>query len=313
MVTAGERAPVRVEGRPYTLYQVDAFTRERFAGNPAGVVLDASGLSGATMQRIARELANPQTAFLLPPREADHDVFVRYFTPTTEVPLCGHATIAAHHVRAQALGLGSGVVWQRSAAGRLPVRLLRDGDALRVRMTQAPPAFEAVLDIDAERALLAALRLRPDDLDLRCPLQVVSTGHAKVLVGLRDRDRLHAVRPDLHALAELSAVLDCNGYFLFTLDAREEGVLTACRMFAPAIGIPEDPVTGNGNGPLGAYLVHHRLVAHDGSALVFRSTQGETMGRKGSVRVEVRIAGGEPVEVQVGDDAVIAFVATLYV
>lgn len=82
-------------GKKYRIYQVDSFTRKKFSGNPAGVVLDADGLSEAQMQAIARELNNSETAFVLAPEADDHDVRVRFFTPTTEVPSCGHATIAA--------------------------------------------------------------------------------------------------------------------------------------------------------------------------------------------------------------------------
>lgn len=86
--------------KKYTVYQVDAFTRERFKGNPAGVVTKAEGLTDAQMQAIARELNNSETAFIFPPDGPDHEVRIRYFTPTMEVPTCGHATISAHYVRA---------------------------------------------------------------------------------------------------------------------------------------------------------------------------------------------------------------------
>jgi len=86
--------------QPRRLYQIDAFTNRPFSGNPAGVVANAEGLTEGQMQAIARELNNSETAFLLPPQGSDHDVQVRFFTPTTEVPICGHATISAHYVRA---------------------------------------------------------------------------------------------------------------------------------------------------------------------------------------------------------------------
>jgi PhzF family phenazine biosynthesis protein len=101
----------------YRLYQVDAFTTERFQGNPAGVVPNADGLTAAEMQVIARELNNSETAFIHPPDAPDHDVLVRFFTPTTEVPSCGHATIAAHYVRAVENALPSCTVVQKIGAG----------------------------------------------------------------------------------------------------------------------------------------------------------------------------------------------------
>ena len=87
------------------LYQIDAFTTTPFAGNPAGVVLAAEGMTDAEMLAVARELNNSETAFVLPADGSDHDVRVRFFTPTTEVPTCGHATIGAHYARAIEYGL----------------------------------------------------------------------------------------------------------------------------------------------------------------------------------------------------------------
>ena len=238
---------------------------------------------------------------------------MRYFTPTAEVPLCGHATIAAHFVRARVLDLPSGSVAQRSPAGRITVDVERGEDgSVGVCMHQLPPEFGPAFDVAERAGLLAALGLDEGDVDARCPVQEVSTGHGKLLLGLRDRDRLFALRPDQPALAAATRALGAHGVHVFTLDAREEGVAAACRMFAPAIGIPEDPVTGNGNGPLGAYLARHRLLPHDGRELRFVAAQGETMGRKGYARVTVTLTGGEPTGVAVGGDAVVAFEGVLY-
>ncbi len=103
--------------RPYTLYQVDVFTAAPFAGNAAGVVTDARGLTDEQMQSIAAELKNSETAFILPPEGDDHDIYVRFFTPETEVPICGHATLGAQYARALQLDLGTVRVLQKSGAG----------------------------------------------------------------------------------------------------------------------------------------------------------------------------------------------------
>lgn len=299
----------------YRIYQVDAFTRTRYAGNPAGVVPDADGLSETQMQAIARELNNSETAFILRPEADDHDVRVRFFTPTTEVPVCGHATIAAHYVRAIEGQATHGVARQLTGAGVLPVEIqpVADGD-FRIWMHQRPPSFGPALSVAARRALLAALGIDEPEL-AKGPVEVVSTGHAKVMVPLRDRTVLDQLAPDLVALAALSREIGCNGYHLFTLADPAPGVLAHARMFAPAIGIPEDPVTGNGNGPLGAYLVRHRLVPLVHGQTLFSCTmrQGEAMGRPGQVRVEVALEPDSlaPRAVRIGGDAVIAFRAEL--
>ena len=108
------------------VYQVDVFTQSRFKGNPAGVVPHADGLTDEQMQGISRELNNPETAFVLKPTSGDHDVWVRFFTPTTEVTSCGHATIAAHYVRALENNLDSCVVRQRIGTGVQHVNIIRN-------------------------------------------------------------------------------------------------------------------------------------------------------------------------------------------
>lgn len=300
------------------LFHIDAFTTTLFKGNPAGVVLDADGLSAAQMQALARELKHSETAFVMAPQDAGHDVYIRYFTPTTEVPICGHATIAAHYARAVALGLGTTELKQKSGAGVQLIRVEAQGGkqggcgqagAYRIHMRQGPPSFSAPLPAATRRALAAALGLDEGGFEAALPLQIVSTGHSKVMVPLCAGVELDAIVPDHAALAALSAAIGCNGYFLF--QRRACGSATDGRMFAPAIGIPEDPVTGNANGPLGAYLVRHGLMAHDGKVLRFDGHQGRALGRDGVVHVEVAIEQGEPRRVAIRGSAAILFSAPL--
>lgn len=306
------RACCRVKTvKTYRIYQVDAFTAKRFAGNPAGVVPNADGLTEAQMQALARELNNSETAFILSPNAPDHEVWIRFFTPTTEVPSCGHATIAAHYVRATEQRLPTCAVTQKIGIGILPVEIRKESDDYRIVMTQGAIEFSPPLSAKLKKMLLAALRLSGSDIDSRCPIQIVSTGHSKVLIGIRSQDTLDAMQPDLARMAELSCVLECNGYFVFALSPASAGALAHGRMFAPAIGIAEDPVTGNANGPLGAYLVKHRLAKTDRNTLQFSAVQGEAMGRPGTVDVEVAIADGQPVRVKVGGRAVVVFQAEI--
>lgn len=295
----------------YRLYQVDAFTTERFQGNPAGVVPNAEGLSATEMQAIARELNNSETAFIHPPEAPDHDVVVRFFTPTTEVPSCGHATIAAHYVRAVENGLPSCTVIQKIGAGILPVEVVRVGSDYRIVMTQGAIEFGEPFEAALVDQILAALGLPLGARDQRYPIQIVSTGHSKVMVGIDSRDTLNALAPDMARLSEISGRIGCNGYFVFTLAADAPDILAHGRMFAPAIGIPEDPVTGNANGPLGAYLIKHGLAAAEGGVLRFRALQGEALGRPGVVEVIVEAEGGTPRLVRVGGRAVVAFQSEL--
>ena len=293
--------------KKYRIYQIDAFTTERFTGNPAGVVPDAVGLSDAQMQSIARELNNSETAFILQPSAPDHEVWIRFFTPVIEVPSCGHATISAHYVRALEKGLPSCTVVQKIGIGILPVEIIRLESDYQVVMTQGEVEFSPPFAGKERSGIIAALGLKEDDLDKRCPVQVVSTGHSKVLVGIMQRSVLNSLKPDLARLAGISTQTGCNGYYVFTFDSEADDVLAHGRMFAPAIGIAEDPVTGNANGPLGAYVVRRGLVRTDGKVFRFRARQGEAMGRPGTVEVEVVIQDSNPVRVRVGGRAVVAF------
>jgi PhzF family phenazine biosynthesis protein len=291
----------------YTIYQVDAFTRELFGGNPAGVVPRADGLTEREMQKIARELNNSETAFVFSPSDESHDAHIRFFTPLTEVPVCGHATISAHYVRAVEEGIFNRTVVQKTGAGILPVDVIKEGDDFKVIMTQGKIVFEEPLKPETTELILRALKITESDVDEKCPVQVVSTGRSKVMFGIKSRRLLNSLKPDMAALAEISRVIKCNGFFVFTFDSEEEGILTNGRMFAPAIGINEDPVTGNAHGPLGAYIIKHKLVKNAGKEFFFRGRQGEAIGRPGIVEVFVDIAGGEPVKVKTGGCARIVF------
>jgi PhzF family phenazine biosynthesis protein len=294
------------------LYQIDAFTPIPFTGNPAGVVLRAAGLTDHQMQAVAREVNNSETAFVLPADGADHDVRVRFFTPTTEVPTCGHATVATHFARAVEYGLPSGSLVQKTGTGLLQrVRIHREGKRVRIGMHQGAAVFGPELDGPQVGRLLRALGATPGDLADDGPVQIVSTGHAKVLVGLRDRATLDALRPDPAALTALSHQIGTNGFFVFTRDTGREDLLSWSRMFAPAIGIPEDPVTGNGHGPLGAYLLRHGIVPAPGGHLSFTGRQGAALGRPGDVRVDVETGAGGELLVSITGAAATAWKAEL--
>ncbi|HCH9096454.1 TPA: PhzF family phenazine biosynthesis isomerase [Salmonella enterica] len=220
------------------IYHVDAFTSEPFRGNSAGVVLHADTLSDAQMQLIARELRHSETAFLLKSEESD--VHIRYFTPTVEVPICGHATVAAHYVRATVLGLGNTTVWQTSLAGRHRVEIHAEHNDYRITLEQGQPSFEPPLVGEIRAAIITALNLTEDDI-------------------------------------------------------------------VPGAPIQEDPVTGNANGPMGAWLVHHGLMAHDGKTLQIQGHQGRALGKEGTVDVTVTIRDNEPENVTISGQAVILF------
>jgi len=290
-----------------TVYQVDSFTKEKFKGNPAGVVLNADGLSDEQMQLIARELNNSETAFLFPPDNDDCDGVIRYFTPKTEVPTCGHATIAAMYAKALEDNLDSCVLRIKTRIGILPFEIVKENGDYKVIMSQGRFELSPAFDSETTEKLISALGLDETDLDDKCPVQIASTGHSKVMIGIRDRKKLKGLSPNFNDLASLSKLIDCNGYFVFTFDSELPEILIHGRMFAPAIGINEDPVTGNANGPLGGYLVQNRIVDFKDNVFEFKGMQGETMGRPGIINVTVAIENNLPSLIQIKGEAVVIF------
>lgn len=291
----------------YRLYQVDVFTRDRFRGNPAGVVPEAEGLSDEQMQAIARELNNPETIFVFPPRSADHDVWVRIFSPTTEIPIAGHPTLAAHYVRALEGGPLGAWVRQASPGGTWRVSVEKEANGYVASAIQEPVELGPIVGAADRDRLMNALGLGTHELDERCPVQIVSTGHSKVIFGVRSRATLNRLAPDMEQLAKVSREIGQDGIFLFTLDVDDDELLTECRMFAPAVGIPEDPVTGSGQGPLGAYVVHNGLAEATNGTTRFRSLQGRKLGRPGVARITVNLPKGRPESVTVGGYVVPVF------
>jgi PhzF family phenazine biosynthesis protein len=297
--------------RKFRLYQIDSFTKEKFTGNPAGVITNADGLTDYEMQKIARELNNSETAFIFSSDSKEYDAHVRFFTPKNEVPICGHATIAAHYARAIENGLNTSRVYHKTGAGILPVDIIKENEDYKIVMTQGKVEFGDIIDGVNKDKLLEALNIRHSDLLENYKIQIVSTGHSKVMIGIKSMETLNTLQPDYEALSRLSNAIKCNGYYVFTTNSQESDILIHGRMFAPSIGINEDPVTGNANGPLGAYLVHHNLVKRDNSSFSFKAKQGEAMKRPGIIEVEVRIEDKEPVEVKISGNAVIIFKSEL--
>lgn len=292
--------------KDYIVYQIDAFTKNRFKGNPAGVVVNADGLDESQMQQIARELNNSETAFLFEADDTTCDGIIRYFTPTKEVPTCGHATIAAMYAKAINESLTSRILRYKTQIGILPFEIQRSGDDIYVVMTQGSFSTEEIRDGETVARILNALGLTEEDLNKNCPIQIASTGHSKVMIGIKSPKKLNSLDPAMEELKTISEYLRCNGYFVFVFQPGAD-ILTQGRMFAPAIGITEDPVTGNANGPLGGYLVHNKLVNPESDIFKFKGKQGEKLGRTGIVDVIVKLKDGNPDVIQIAGSAVVVF------
>lgn len=292
-------------------YQIDSFTKEKFKGNPAGVVINADKLTDYEMQQIARELNNSETAFLFAPDSDDCDGVIRYFTPNTEVPICGHATIAAMYAKAIEEKLDSCILRFKTKIGILPFEVIKENEDYQILMTQGNFELGDVFDSAVTQKMITALGLQKSDLDEKCPVQIASTGHSKVMIGIKSREKLNTLSPIYNDLAQLSNEINCNGYFVFTFDSDDQDVLTYGRMFAPAIGINEDPVTGNANGPLGGYLVQNNIIDYKNNTFEFNGKQGEKIDRLGVIKVKVVTEENKPKLIQIKGDAVVVFRAEI--
>lgn len=211
---------------PY--FHVDAFTAERFHGNAAGVCLLDQPLDEATMLAIAAENRHSETAFLV---GRDGEYAIRWFTPTVEVDLCGHATLAAGLVICERVELGRERVALASASGRLDVE--RRGDLYVLDFPARPPA-----PVDAVEHAAVAAALGREPVEVRAARDAVAV--------LASADDVRRVAPDLAGVAALPR-------FALTVTAPGDEEDYVYRFFAPAQGVPEDPATGSAQSTLAPY------------------------------------------------------------
>jgi PhzF family phenazine biosynthesis protein len=277
--------------RKVQVHQVDAFTRERFTGNPAGVVLNADGLTEVQMLAIARELNNADTAFILSPDGQDHSMRARFFTPRMEAGFVGHATVAAHYVLSRRQDATRNLR-QKSKAGTVDIEVRGTEEDRSIAIRQSTPPLGRELNDRERLAVLDALALATDELDTRCPLRIVGSSSTRLMIGVRGHEPLKHLKPDMTRLTTLSAQVGAAGYFVFALEPAGGDHLTESRMFCPALGIGEDPVSGNAHGLLGVYLARHGLLPQGEQRTSFSGIQGHSVHRPGRVEVELEFKDG---------------------
>jgi len=263
--------------------KVYSFTETLDQGNPAGVVFDCDELTEKQMMTISKILEVSETAFLFPCDEADY--FVRFFSPTSEVDLCGHATIAAFSVlgKNQEKRKKETISFtQKTKAGILKVHCIYDGFCLdSVMMEQQKPVIRPV-DIDEIR-IANALQIPADSLRKDLPRSRVSTGLFTLPVCIDSFEILKAMTPDIEKIYCLCKILDVGSIHVFTFDTIEDSSVYHARNFAPIYGVNEDPVTGTANGAVCSYLKYYGKMENNG----FVCEQGDIIGRSGRVHVDL--------------------------
>ncbi|MEU2119984.1 PhzF family phenazine biosynthesis isomerase [Streptomyces sp. NPDC016459] len=265
-----------------------AFSDDPEGGNPAGIVLDATGLGDEEMLAIAAEVGYSESAFLTaPPEGADSDggsdagraYTIRFFSPKAEVPFCGHATVATAVALGERVGPGDLVFSTR--AGTVPVTVTREGAALRATLTSVEPSVDEVTAEDLDEAL-AALDWPADDLDPALPPRIAFAGARHLVLAAATRERLARLAYDFARLEALMHRLDLTTVQLVW---RASADVFHVRDPFPVGGVVEDPATGAAAAAFGAYARELGLVPE---ATVLTLHQGEDMGRPGVLTVELR-------------------------
>ncbi len=260
----------------YQVSIVNSFVVSGTGGNPAGVLfLPKNGMSSKKMQSIAKKMALSETAFVS--KSDDTQTYsVRFFTPTEEVPLCGHATLAVFHLLSEQRADVT-CAYQDTAAGLLTIKGTRDALGLKLIMSQPSPKNRSLSLMDQKtlKKIMGIEDSHPTSENL--PIEIWSTGLEDILLPVKNRDLLNSLTIDFKALASFSSLVNVVGVHAFAI----EGTQIYARNFAPLYGIDEESATGTSNGALIAYLHHH--IFPDLDCLEKQILQGELMGNLSAI------------------------------
>jgi len=300
--------------RSYDYIVLDVFTKEPFGGNPLAVFPDGGSLTTEEMQKIARELNLSESVFVMEGvRKAIKKL--RIFTPQTELPMAGHPTIGAAYTLA-AEGIleteeGDNSFLFEEGVGNIRVNVVKRRDKVEEVWMEQPIA-EFGDDMVPRELAAQLLSLDIDDLECSLPIQTVSSGVPFLYIPVKTLAAMDRIQLRMDVW-EKAFKQDPNRrhLFVFTTEVQQESANVHCRMFAPAMGIQEDPATGGASGPLGCYLVKHRVV-EPREEIVIESEQGIEMGRPSRIKIVVTMQGEEIHKVAIAGTCVTMGKGTLY-
>ena len=284
---------------------LDVFTEKRFAGNPLAVVLDPEGLDTTAMQAIAREFNLSETVFVQPPENAAHRARLRIFTPGRELPFAGHPTVGT----AVLLGLRDGGANERKFAleekvGLVPCRVKPEGSDKGRATFDIPRLPEQAGAVADNATLAAALSISPGDLGFaNFTASRWSAGNPFTVVPVRGLEVMARCRPDMTHFNAAFGGGDFCAPFVVCGETAESGNTFHARMFAPGVGVAEDPATGSAAAAFAGYLAAHGGY-RDGEHRV-RIEQGYEMGRPSLMELTLRIGGGKLTGASIGGSAVV--------
>jgi PhzF family phenazine biosynthesis protein len=265
-----------------------AFTTDPTGGNPAGVVLDATGLTDLRMQEVAAEVGFSETAFVT--GRTGETLRVRYFSPLAEVAFCGHATIATAVALAERSGAGDVIFDTGAGPIAVATRVDPETGAVAASLVSVSPRTAEITAGD-RRALLAALRWQEDDLDPALPVRNAYAGLWHPVVAAGSRDRLARLDYDFAALEQLCVDRE---WTTIQLVWRESPTVFHSRNPFPIGGVVEDPATGAAAAALGGYLRDLALVDLPARITVH---QGDDLGRPGLLTVSIPAEPGTGIAV----------------
>ncbi|MGE7944224.1 PhzF family phenazine biosynthesis protein [Lysinibacillus xylanilyticus] len=275
-------------------YVIDAFTEIKFGGNPAGVVIHEN-LDEVFMQKFAAEVRFSETAFI---KKIDNENFdINFFTPTAQVELCGHATIASFKALLDSCAIeDNNTYFMNTLAGTLAVEVNQSF----IMIEQAEPQLGKIFDdYDSLSNLFKIDKSQIGDINVNLVPQAASTGLWDIMLPIKTKDDLYALNPDFKALAEYTKINKVGGVHAFTLDTKEG--IAESRNFCPLYGIDEEAVTGTSNGALTYYLFHNHVLNKFDQEYLF--LQGYSMGRPSNIITKL-INKNNP-RVMVGGQAII--------
>lgn len=259
-----------------TVLRVDAFTTIKGLGNPAGVVLKGDRYTDFEMQRIAKKVGYNETVFVCKSDFAD--IRLRYFTPGHETPLCGHATIGA--VFALYEGQGNRTIFIETGVGILPIHY--DDKNKRIKMKQAIPKFIPFLG--DRLTLCGILGIKETDIHSDLPIEYGNTGSWTLILPVKDKLVLDDMEPKTKEFPGILKEIPKSSIHPFSIDSKNQGLLSARHFSSPYSGTIEDSVTGTASGVMGAYLMNH---VYTNTKKEFVVSQGKQVNSEGNVFVEI--------------------------
>ena len=284
----------------YKFYQVDVFTGTPLGGNPLAVFVSAGGLDERYMQKIAREMNLSETTFVMPSSDCEADFEVRIFTPTKELPFAGHPVIGTVHVLREIGKVSSDqkIINLKLRIGTIPVHVEEDE-----RLFMEHPQAKFLQIVTSVDLIAESLGLPSSAIDPRWPCQIVSTGVPALFVPIKTLVSMQLIKINSAKLLEIFTPFGTDMIYVFTTETLDSSSTLHSRLFAPFIGVPEDPATGSASGAVGAYLAKHDVIEKDILDSI-KIEQGYEMKRPASIYVQVKQEGTIIKSIRVGGESV---------